>query len=94
MKGENSMSAYDTIVKQVEEGLMADKRTQDANIEVTNERGIVTLLGEVDSAEIAAAAEEIARQQSGVIKVINSLGVEGETELLEGASPNMQRPMN
>jgi hypothetical protein len=34
------MNAYDTIVRQIEEGLMSDKRTQDANIEVTNEKGV------------------------------------------------------
>lgn len=88
------MSAYDTIVKQVEEGLMVDERTQDANIEVTNERGIVTLKGKVESAEIAAMAEEIARQQSGVIKVINSLVVEAEKEVLESASPSPKQLIN
>jgi osmotically-inducible protein OsmY len=88
------MSAYDPIVKHVEEGLMADERTQDTNIEVTNERGIITLKGDVDSVEIAAAAEEIASQQSGVIKVINSLVVEGEQGLLESATPNLKRPLN
>ena len=43
------MNAYDTIVKQIEESLMADERTQDANIEVMNQRGIVTLSGMVES---------------------------------------------
>ena len=72
------MGAYDEIAKQIEESLMADERTQDTSIEVANERGIVTLSGEVESDIIAAAAQDIARNQSGVIKVINSLQVTGE----------------
>jgi osmotically-inducible protein OsmY len=88
------MIAYDTIVKNVEEGLMADKRTQNANIEVTNQRGIVTLSGVVESDEIASTAEEIARDQSGVIKVVNSLQVEGEEDLFESAPMSSKRQLH
>ncbi len=88
------MIAYDMIVKNVEEGLMADERTQNANIEVTNQRGIVTLSGVVESDEIASTAEEIARDQSGVIKVVNSLQVEGEEDLFESAPMSSKRQMH
>jgi osmotically-inducible protein OsmY len=87
------MNVYDTLVKQIEESLMSDERTQDANIEVTNERGIVTLSGEVETAEIAATAEAIARDQSGVIKVVNSLVIEDEKDELEAAAPNLNGPV-
>jgi osmotically-inducible protein OsmY len=80
------MSVYDAIAKQIQESLMADERTQDASIEVTNDRGIVTLNGRVESETIASAAEDIAKNQSGVIKVVNSMRVGEEQESSMAAS--------
>jgi osmotically-inducible protein OsmY len=57
---------------------MNDHRTRDAIIEVDNHNGIVTLTGVVESAEIAKAAEEVAGQPSGVVKVVNLLSVRDE----------------
>lgn len=57
----------------VMEALQNDPRTKDEVIDVVNERGIVTLTGTVDSAETRREAEEITRQQPGVISVINEL---------------------
>ncbi|MGB7876965.1 MAG: BON domain-containing protein [Anaerolineales bacterium] len=62
-----------TVRDEVENALINDERTQNATIDVISDQGIVTLLGEVESSEIAQAAEEIARSPDGVIKVINSL---------------------
>jgi osmotically-inducible protein OsmY len=69
------MRIYTDLLEEVEGALMNDQRTRDAIIEVDNHNGIVTLSGVVESAEVAAAAEEVASQQNGVIKVVNSLSV-------------------
>lgn len=55
--------------------LASDPRTKEAAIEVANDRGIITLAGKVKSNEARQAAEEIARQQAGVVTVINELKV-------------------
>lgn len=62
--------------QQVATALLEDPRTGDAIINVANDRGMITLTGTVDSVEKRDAAEEIARQQSGVLTVINELKVE------------------
>lgn len=60
----------------VENALLEDPRTTEAILDVANNRGVVTLTGTVDSEEIRQAAEEIARQQPGVLTVVNELKVE------------------
>lgn len=60
----------------VENALLEDPRTTEAILDVANNRGVVTLTGTVDSEEIRQAAEEIARQQQGVLTVVNELKVE------------------
>jgi osmotically-inducible protein OsmY len=45
------------------------------NIEVTADRGIITLTGTVPSTQISDAVEEIARKAPGVITVHNELKV-------------------
>jgi osmotically-inducible protein OsmY len=69
------MRIYNELMEDIESALMEDPRTRDAIIEVDNHQGIVSLSGLVESPEIAEAAEEIASQQTGVIKVVNSLKV-------------------
>ena len=61
--------------QRVANALLEDDRTEDAIIEVTNERGIITLTGTVDSEETRQAAEEIARDDQSVISVVNELKV-------------------
>jgi osmotically-inducible protein OsmY len=61
------------IADRVTEALMNDERTREAAIDVVNNQGVVTLSGAVVSQEVRRAAEEIARQQSGVITVISEL---------------------
>ena len=56
--------------------LLEDPRTEEAIIDVANERGIITLTGSVDSEETRQAAEQIARDDQGVISVVNALKVE------------------
>ena len=67
------MDKTDTIRNEVETALMNDDRTQGVTVDVISNQGIVTLLGEVESTEIAQAAEDVASNLDGVIKVINNL---------------------
>jgi len=69
------LTLYDRTKKKVIDALLNDERTQDAIIEVINDRGVVTLLGTVESHELAELAEELASQQEEVITVVNSLNV-------------------
>jgi osmotically-inducible protein OsmY len=69
------MDKTDTIRNEVETALMNDDRTQNAAVDVISSQGFVTLVGEVESTEVAQAAEEIANGLEGVIKVINNLTV-------------------
>ena len=71
------MENYPTMetVDRVMDALYNDPRTSEAMIDVSNDRGIVTLKGTVDSEEIRQAAEHIARQQEGVTIVINAIKV-------------------
>jgi osmotically-inducible protein OsmY len=57
-----------------------DPRTQPytRDIEVTSDRGIITLAGTVPSQQVSDAAEEIARNSPGVISVHNELKVMGK----------------
>ena len=63
------------VVDRILNALTNDPRTKDAKIEVANERGIVTLNGTVAQENIRQAAEEIAKQQQGVITVIDEIKV-------------------
>lgn len=72
------MKLYNDLLGEVEGALMNDPRTRDAIIEVDNNNGIVTLSGVVKSAEIVSAAEEVASQPDGVIKVVNLLQVKDQ----------------
>lgn len=62
--------------QRVANALLEDPRTEEAIIDVANDRGMITLTGTVQSEEIRRAAEEIARDQQGVISVVNELKVE------------------
>jgi osmotically-inducible protein OsmY len=70
------MTQLNDVGQKVTNALLDDPSTKDAVIEVSNDRGILTLIGNVDSEETRQAAEEIARQQPGVISVVNELKVQ------------------
>lgn len=57
------------------QALQEDDRTRGSIIEVATTGGVVTLSGDVKTEAIRMAAEEIARQQPGVVQVINELRV-------------------
>ncbi len=63
------------LVERVTEALLRDPRTRNSVIEVANDRGIVTLKGSVEKEAISQAAEEITREQEGVITVINEIKI-------------------
>lgn len=72
------MKITDSVMDNIHEALMNDNRTAGSPIDVINQQGVVTLTGVVASNKIAEAAEEIASQQEGVIKVVNSLRVKSQ----------------
>lgn len=59
----------------IEVALRDDARTRDESIEVVEQQGVVTLMGQVRDAASSSAAEEIARGQRGVVSVYNNLQV-------------------
>lgn len=86
---ENTLDTNTAIVARVDAALQSDPRTHLAVIEVINDRGIVTLSGNVPSVEVRTAAEEIAEHQAGVITVVNALEVkprEDEEDWIRPAS--------
>ena len=64
------------LAQRVQDALAEDPRTEDLILDVVDENGIVTLTGTVPSHDARKAAEKIARQQEGVIEVVNDLVVE------------------
>jgi uncharacterized protein YrrD len=77
---ENTLDTDTAIVARVTAALADDSRTELADIDVTSDRGVVTLTGQVDSAEIRDEAEEIAENQVGVMEVVNDLAIESDED--------------
>jgi osmotically-inducible protein OsmY len=90
---ENELDTDVAIESRVMHALLSDPRTDISVIEVRNSDGVVTLKGQVDSAEIKEAAEEIAASQPGVLSVTNSLevGPDGDTEWLTARDLSIRR---
>lgn len=63
--------------------LAEDARTASSMIEVIFERGVVTLMGEVENEQARAAAEEIAYLRADVVTVVNALEVRPKSKNLE-----------
>jgi uncharacterized protein YrrD len=72
---ESILVSDQALADQIEAVLFADPRTGTNAIEVINDRGVITLGGEVDSQAQREAAGEIAAAQPGVISVVNTLRV-------------------
>ncbi len=75
---ENALITDTQIVARVTAALLEDPRTSRYTFEVSSDHGVVTLSGVVPSPDIKRAAEEIARQQKGVVMVINEIRVDPE----------------
>jgi osmotically-inducible protein OsmY len=52
-----------------------DEKTAEYPIQAVNDSGVITLSGQVPSADISAKAEEIAEGVEGVVEVINDLTI-------------------
>lgn len=74
------MAFREELTTRISNALAKDERTEDCVIEVVNEEGMVTLEGRVPNQETAQAALEIARNQPGVIKVVDSLIIDQNDE--------------
>jgi osmotically-inducible protein OsmY len=72
------MTVTISLKEKVDENLLRDSRVGDYPIEVVDNNGVVTLIGEAPSLEVSMAAESIARQTEGVITVINEIVVKGK----------------
>jgi osmotically-inducible protein OsmY len=57
----------------VSEALLTTDNMSQAVIEIQHDEGVVTLKGTVESEKDRLAAEDLARQQEGVVDVINKL---------------------
>jgi osmotically-inducible protein OsmY len=71
MKNEHEMELNDRLLR----ALAASPQTRDAAIEVINENGLITLVGEVDSSEIRQAIRQVVANEPGVISVVNNLRI-------------------
>lgn len=65
----------ESVAARIETALAIAPQTKDARIEVIHDRGMVTLLGEVESETTRVAAAAIAADQRGVTRVNNELKV-------------------
>jgi osmotically-inducible protein OsmY len=72
---ENHLRPENVSDSQILTALATDPRTEFSVIEVIEDRGIITLNGQVDNVEILKAAVEITKAQPDVVKVINGLSV-------------------
>lgn len=73
---QQELDADTDIVARMTVDLLANPPRQLTAIEVVNERGTVTLKGQVDSPEVRERAEGIASQHPDVTQVVNVLEVE------------------
>jgi osmotically-inducible protein OsmY len=78
---DNALTVDAAIAAQVISAPAQDPRTPLASIEVSCDRGVVTLRGSVDTAEERKAAEEIARRTPGVLLVVNEIEILPNREL-------------
>jgi osmotically-inducible protein OsmY len=72
---EDTVEAKSTIEERVTAALQADPRTQEADIEVINHAGVVTLKGKVKSEYVCRAAIAVAAAQMRVIRVLSELQI-------------------
>jgi osmotically-inducible protein OsmY len=97
MKGKVDMANLtDELSIALADELERDERTDDSQIEVINEGGVITLTGHALSHQARAAAAEIASNYPGVLSVINDITV-GDMDEPDGPRrivPLPVRPLN
>lgn len=64
-----------SLSRRIETVLAQDPRTKNAVIDVIDEGGLITLAGEVNSAETRAVVADLVSKQPGVVSVVNNLRV-------------------
>lgn len=79
--------------EQVRQALADDERTEDAEITVEDDDGVITLAGTVADRETREAAEEITEQVEGVVEIISDLEIAAEEEI-EGVAGIAPHPPN
>jgi osmotically-inducible protein OsmY len=80
LDAQDMVEAESTVEERVTAALQADPRTQEANIEVINHAGVVTLKGQVKTGHVCRAAIGIAAAQTRVIKVLSELEIDPARE--------------
>ena len=68
---EKEMDLNDRLLK----ALAASPQTKEAIVEVVNENGFVTLIGEVDTPETRQAIRQIVANEPDVISVVNNIKI-------------------
>jgi hypothetical protein len=87
------MLPADSLSKEVRAALLKNAVTRGSTIGVFHRRGVVLLWGEVQTEQIAQAAEEITSRHPGVLKVINDLAVdEYEEDAYDSRLPGTAGP--
>lgn len=67
------MDMINDLIPRIEAALAEDPRTRDANFEVINQNGLITLKGRVKQPAVRDAALNITRQHESVIDVIGEI---------------------
>ncbi|HSM55449.1 MAG TPA: BON domain-containing protein [Candidatus Sulfomarinibacteraceae bacterium] len=72
-EGERIVAAELPLQRQVEAALADDPRTSDVVLDVIEERGVITLRGEVGDPQTRDAVQQVVAQVPGVLSVVNQL---------------------
>lgn len=72
-----------TIAEEVIAALAEDPRTASSVIEAVYERGVITLMGEVENELAHTTAEEIAHRHERVVSVVNALEVRPKADIVD-----------
>lgn len=69
------VSPMTDVTQRVLDALQNDSRTKGLMFDVAYNQGVVTLTGQAKTEAVREAAEALARQQAGVVSVINEIKV-------------------
>lgn len=78
----------------IDVALEQDERTADAQIEATDNNGVITLTGLADSNEARMAAGEIAESFDEALSIVNDIDVEGKTTSSDKRDVFIPTPIN
>lgn len=75
------MNTISTLIPKVEAALGEDPRTRGISFEVINQNGLIILKGQVEQPDVRDAALNIAKQQEGVIDVVDEIELIHEEDI-------------